>query len=302
MRGADLEDDWEDEDIWHKANPALGDFRNIEEMRELYRRAAEIPALQPVFQRLYLNMQVSLDVKYWPMAEFDICAGGNSFDNEDARLEWLKGRRCYAGLDLASTTDLNALSLVFPPDEPKDPESIYDVLLYYWIPEENMHLRSRRDKVPYELWHKEGHIFSTEGNVVDFGIIRDHLIKVGEDYDLQELAYDRWGATQLAQELEDEGIEVMPFGQGYASMNLPMKDLLKYILGHRLRHGGHPVLRWNAENFVAEIDPAENVKPNKEKSTERIDGMVATIMAFDRAVRNTKPKKSVYSTRGIRTL
>ena len=212
--------------------------------------------------------------------------------------ETLKGRVCYGGLDLSSTTDITALVLVFPPEDGDNGK--YEVLPYFWIPEDNIDLRVRRDHVPYDVWHQQGFLETTEGNVVHYGYIEKFIEKLGETYHIREIAFDRWGAVQMVQNLEGMGFTVVPFGQGFKDMNPPTKELMKLTLEKRMAHGGHPVLRWMMDNIFIKSDPAGNIKPDKEKSTEKIDGVVATIMALDRAIRcGNENGESVYDGRGI---
>ena len=210
-----------------------------------------------------------------PMEKWDCCAFAVS---EDA----LEGRVCYGGLDLSSTTDITAFVLVFPP---LDEEDKYTVLPYFWIPEDNIDLRVRRDHVPYDVWERQGYLQTTEGNVVHYGYIEKFIERLGERFNIREIAFDRWGAVQMVQNLEGMGFTVVPFGQGFKDMSPPTKELMKLVLEERIAHGGHPVLRWMMDNIYIRTDPAGNIKPDKEKSTEKIDGAVATIMALDRAIR-----------------
>ena len=186
------------------------------------------------------------------------------------------------GLDLSSTTDITAFVLVFPPERADEP---YSILPYFWIPEENLPLRVRRDHVPYDVWEKQGFLQTTEGNVVHYGFIEQFIEELGTKYNIREIAFDRWGAAQMVQNLEGLGFTVVPFGQGYKDMSPPTKELMRLTLDRKLAHGGHPVLRWMMDNIFIRTDPAGNIKPDKEKSTEKIDGAVATIMALDRAIR-----------------
>lgn len=209
----------------------------------------------------------------------------------------LEGRVCYGGLDLSSTTDITAFVLVFPPENEDDK---YIILPYFWIPEDNIELRVRRDHVPYDLWQKQGYLETTEGNVVHYGYIERFIERLGERFNIREIAFDRWGAVQMVQNLEGMGFTVVPFGQGFKDMSPPTKELMKLTLEQRISHGGHPVLRWMLDNVCAKSDPAENIKMDKEKSTEKIDGAVATVMALDRAIRcGNDTGESVYDSRGL---
>ena len=164
-----------------------------------------------------------------------------------------------------------------------------------------MDKRVRRDKVPYDIWEKQGFIKTTEGNVVHYAFIEAFIEELRMKYNIQEIAFDRWGAIQMSQNLDYMGYKVIPFGQGFKDFSPATKELMKLTLEKKIAHGGNPVLRWMMDNITVKTDAAENIKPDKEKSTERIDGVVATIMALDRAKRNTETK-SVYDERGLLTI
>lgn len=281
--------DWQDEKIWYECNPALGIFRSLEEMRTSAARAKETPALEMTFRRLYLNQWTSSAERWLPMDKWDAC-------DKKINEKKLRGKPCYGGLDLSATTDLTALSLVFPEDDK------YDIIVHFWIPKDTMIRKEHEDKVPYSVWAKQGYITPTEGNVIDYKYIIKALKDYRDRFEIKEIAFDRWGATKLVQDLIDEGFTVVPFGQGFASMSPPTKELMNLVLLKKIRHGGNPVLRWNVDNLVVNQDPAGNLKPDKAKSTNRIDGAVATIMGLDRATRQPTAKKSVYESRGFESL
>ena len=164
----------------------------------------------------------------------------------------------------------------------------------------NLTLRVNRDHVPYDVWERQGYLQTTEGNVVHYGFIEQFIERLGERFNIREIAFDRWGAVQMVQNLEGMGFTVVPFGQGFKDMSPPTKELMKLVLEQKIAHGGHPVLRWNMDNIYIRTDPAGNIKADKEKSTEKIDGAVATIMALDRAIRcGNDHGASVYDERGI---
>ena len=211
-------------------------------------------------------------------------------------VENLKGRDCYAGLDLSSTSDITAFVLIFPP---RNEAENYQVLPYFWLPEETLVLRSRRDHVLYDVWEKQGFLLTTEGNVVHYGFIERFIEELSTIYHIKEIAYDRWNATQMVQNLEGMGLTMVPFGQGYKDMSPPSKEYYKLMMEGKIQHGGHPVLKWMAQNVVMRQDPAGNIKPDKEKSVEKIDGIIATIMALDRCIRHQKNDGSIYDERGI---
>lgn len=281
--------DWTDESNWYIANPSLGHTIDIEKVRDAFRKALENPADENMFRQLRLNQWVKQAVRWMPMHLWDACIG----EVDPVKLE---GRDCYAGIDLASTGDLTALVLVFPPIEENEP---YKALPFYWLPEDNLPLRVRRDHVMYDVWEQQGKIMTTEGNVVHYGFIKKFICELGEKYHICEIAHDRWNACMLVQELEDEGFTMVPFGQGFRDMSPPTKELMRLVLGKQIAHGGHPVLRWNMDNAFVRTDPAENIKIDKERSTEKVDGAVALVMALDRALKNQNSGGSIYDERDL---
>lgn len=287
---ADDDDDWTSEETWKKANPSLGVTITLDRVREACESAKQLPAEENTFRQLRLSQWVKQAVRWMPMHLWD--ASGGEID-----LQSLEGRVCYGGLDLSSTTDITALVLVFPPDDEEGP---YTVLPFFWVPEECLELRVRRDHVPYDIWARQGLVETTEGNVIHYGYIERFIEELGTHYNIREIAYDRWGATQMVQNLEGAGFTVVPFGQGFRDMSPPTKELLNLVLAKRIRHGGNPVLRWMVDNICVRTDPAGNIKADKEKSTEKIDGAVAMIMGLDRAIRcGNDSSESVYDTRGM---
>jgi phage terminase large subunit-like protein len=284
-------DEWEDESAWVKANPNLGVSKKLDDVRRLAERAKEMPSRLNAFLRLHLNIWTQAETRWVPVEHWKTC--GVAVDANG-----LRGRTCYGGLDLSSNTDVSALVLVFPPETEQD---AYQVLCRFWIPEDNMHERTHKDRVPYEAWVRQGYVEATPGNVIDYEYVLAAVDEIMQAYDLREIAFDRWGATKIQTQLMEKGGEsfMVQFGQGFVSMSPPMKELEKLILGHRLAHGNNPVLNWMAHNLVAREDPAGNIKPDKEKSLERIDGMVALIMGLDRAIRHGPRKMSIYETRGL---
>lgn len=288
--GAAEDEDWTDPKVWKKANPSLGITVGIDKVKAACESAKQNPGEENAFRQLRLNQWVKQSVRWMPMDKWDACAFPVSEDD-------LEGRICYGGLDLSSTTDITAFVLVFPPP---DEEDKYYILPYFWIPEETLDLRVRRDHVPYDLWERQGTLMTTEGNVVHYGYIEKFIERLGEKFNIREIAFDRWGAVQMVQNLEGMGFTVVPFGQGFKDMSPPTKELMKLTLEQRIAHGGHPVLRWMMDNIFIRTDPAGNIKADKEKSTEKIDGAVAAIMALDRAIRcGNDTSASVYDSRGI---
>ena len=282
--------DWSSEKVWYEANPSLGHTIDIEKVKNAYLSAKDNPAEENIFRQLRLNQWVKQSTRWMQMEKWDACA----FPVDEREL---LGRECYGGLDLSSSIDITAFVLVFPP---RDDAEKYIILPYFWIPEENMNLRVRRDHVPYDVWEKQGCLMTTKGNVIHYGFIENFIDDLGKKFHIREIAFDRWGAVQMVQNLEGLGFTVVPFGQGFKDMSPPSKRLMELVLENKIAHGGHPVLRWMMDNIFVRTDPAGNIKPDKEKSTEKIDGAVATVMALDRAIRNEGNNGgSVYDDRGI---
>ena len=282
-------DDWQDEKNWYKCNPSLGHTIGIDKVRDAYHKALETPADENIFRQLRLNQWVKQSVRWMPMDKWDDC--GAAFDPSI-----LDGRKCYGGLDLSSTGDITAFVLVFPPEDEDEP---YYVLPFFWLPEDTLDLRVRRDHVPYDTWAAQDYINTTEGNVVHYGFIEQFIVQLGERFNIREIAYDRWNATMMVQNLEDDGFTMVPFGQGFRDMSSPTKEVMRLTLEHKLAHGGNPVLRWMMDNAFVRTDPAGNIKIDKEKSTEKVDGAVAMVMALDRAMKGESGGGSVYDGRGL---
>ena len=288
--GLNQDEDWHDEKNWYKANPSIGQTIQIERIRESYQDALTNLAEENIFRQLRLNTWISGSSRWMSMDAWDECAF--EFDINE-----LEGRTCYAGLDLSSSIDITAFVLVFPPTEDNDK---YIVLPYFWIPEDTIKQRVKRDKVPYDIWLGKGLVCATEGNVIHYGFIEKFIENLGTHFNIKEIAFDRWGAVQMSQNLEGMGFTVVPFGQGYSSMSQPTKELMRLVLEKRIAHGGNIPLRWMMDNVYIKTDPAGNIKMDKEKSTERIDGAVALVMALDRALRHDGDKgESVYDSRGL---
>lgn len=288
--GSKESDDWTDPKVWQKANPSLGITVSIDKVKAAFNSAKENPAEENTFRQLRLNQWVKQSVRWMPMDKWDACA----FPVDERALE---GRVCYGELDLSSSTDITAFVLVFPPE---DESEGFTILPHFWIPEDNVNLRVRRDHVPYDIWKKQGYLETTEGNVIHYGYIEQFIDDLGKKYNIREIAFDRWGAVQMVQNLGGLGFTVVPFGQGFKDMSPTTKELMKLTLEKKIAHGGHPVLRWMMDNIFIRTDPAGNIKPDKAKSTEKIDGVVATIMALDRAIRNEgETGDSIYDERGL---
>ena len=284
-----MDADWEDEENWKKVNPSLGYTITIDKLRDAYNEVKNIPAKQNNFRRLRLNQWVSQVTRWLDVAFWDKC-------DSPLNVNKLQGMQCWAGLDMSSNIDVTALVLVFPREN-----GFYDILPFLWVPEDRIELRSTKDKVPYDVWVREGHMYVTPGNAVDYSFIEAKIEALFEIFNIRAIAYDRWGAEYITQRLELKGLTVVPFGQGFKSMSYPTKEFQKLVMKGKIRHGGNPVLRWMFDNIAMEMDAAENIKITKKKSTDRVDGMVALVMGLDGALR-VENETSVYEEEGIFTI
>lgn len=289
--GAAENEDWTSPDVWAKANPSLGVTIDIEKVKAACESAKQTPAEENSFRQLRLNQWTKQATRWLSVLKWDACKV--DFDESD-----LEGRVCYGGLDLSSTTDLTAFVLTFPPETDDDK---FFVLPYFWLPEETIDLRVRRDHVPYDMWERGRFLNVTEGNVVHYGAIESFIAQLGEKFNIREIAFDRWNATYLTQRLEGEhGFTMVQFGQGFASMSAPTKEFEKLVLERRIAHNGHAILRWNIDNIIIRRDAADNIKIDKAKSTEKVDGAVALVMSLARAIfYDGKQGTSVYDSRGL---
>lgn len=285
---AELSDDWTRPEVWKQANPNLGVSVSLEYLERQAQKAREEPSYENTFRRLHLNVRTEQAERWLRLDKWQACG---------VDLRDLDGAVAFGGLDLATTTDLAALVLVFPRDD-----GTYDVLPRFWAPEEGARRRERHDRVPYLTWARQGYLTLTPGEVTDYDEILRQTLELCARHRVQAVAFDRWNATQLVTQMGKEGVEVVAFGQGYASMSAPSKELEKLVMSQRLRHAGHPILSWCASNVAIERDAAANIKPSKKKSTEKIDGIVALVMALGLATSTPVKGPSVYETRGVEVL
>lgn len=288
----DETDDWEDQSVWIKANPSLGQSLTLDYLISEYQLAKTQGGSKEVnFKTKNLNIWTAA-ASTWIQDDVWM-KHSKPFD-----ISLLYGRKCYGGLDLASTRDLCSLALFFPAE--KEGEQ-HRALWWYWTPEENAQERQKNDSIPYLEWAKEGLIELTPGNVTDYNYIQNTIINLHENFNVQRIGYDRYNSSQLVINLQDEGFKMNPFGQGFRSMSEPTKELERQIRSGALNHGGNPVTRWQCGNVTIEMDASENVKITKSKSSEKVDGMVALVMAIgewmDAAAKGNG--RSVYDERGV---
>lgn len=276
IRNTPAEADPWDERTWYHANPALGDFLALQQLRDEAREARLNPAAENIFRQMRLNQWVQQRTRWIPLETWDAAAG--SVDPAE-----LKGRRCFGGLDLASSVDIAALCWDFPWEG-----EAHKAIWRFWIPAERLRDLDRRTGGRASTWVRRGLLEITPGNVIDYKAILATIDADARSFDVVEIAYDRWGMTQLAQDLDEAGMRVVPFGQGYRDMSPPTKEWERLIYEGRYHHGGNEVMRWMFNNVTVRIDPAGNVKIDKAASGDRVDGCPAAVMALDRALRRTR--------------
>ena len=291
----DEEDDWTVPKNWKKANPNLGVSVRMDNLESRLGKAQRMPSQRNRIICKRLNIWVSAQSRWMNMSEWDESAGGDLQDLEEMQ-EKLEGEKCYAAIDLSSKKDITAYVKLFEYDDG------LAILPEFFIPEETIYKRSKEDKVPYDAWARNGYIHATHGNVVDYEYIENQVKEDYDRYNIQRIGADRWQSEYISQRLNKHGIEIEPIGQGFKSMSEPMKEVESFVLQNKLHHFGQPVLRWMAENVVSKTDASDNIKPDKDKSKEKIDGIVALIMAVDLYLRQKGDGKSVYEDRGVRTL
>ena len=309
--GAGKEDDPADPATWIKANPSLkqnGGFLDLEKIREKF-ISHEAEGDLTSFKRYYLNMwdqkeSRAIDLVKWDASAGDWHAQGllPRVPGEKVRplapdlLARFQSRECWAGVDLSMTTDLSAVALVFPCDDDG-----YDVLPFFWMPEEAVRLRERRDGMPYQRWAEQGFLELSAGGVVDYRDIVARLEWTEDTFELREVCFDPWNSRQISVPLAEKGLSCVEIRQGVATLSEPSKKLLELVAAGKLRHGGHPVLRWNASCLAAK-ENNDNLmfsKPERSKSSSRIDGIAATVNALSRAIAKKPRQMSIYCTRGL---
>jgi phage terminase large subunit-like protein len=302
LHGADRSDDWEDEKTWIKANPSLverGGFLPIKKIREQYVSSLTDFESQRSFRRYFLNLWDEVADRCIPMNKWDACKGDWIAKGLQPLLPEDKVRqlpadltkrfmdhRCWAGVDLSMTTDLTAVSFVFPSED-----GFFDVLPFFWIPEEGMRTRTLRDGMPYEQWEKEGFIEASTGDVIDYRDVKSRLEWGSRMFDLQETCFDPWNSRQISVPMSEEGFQCVEIRQGFATLSEANKKFLEIITSGKLRHGGHPILRWNA-SCLSSKEHNDNLlftKPERQKDSSRIDGISATVNALTRAMIQETP-------------
>jgi phage terminase large subunit-like protein len=282
-----------DEDVWYEANPSLGQTIQIETLRQEALSARNSEATERLFRWLRLNQWISLKRIGWqPLTLWDQTDG--KWDLSD-----LVGKKCYPGLDLSSTTDITSACYLFPPqDGLEDWRAIFDA----WIPEDSMKERVHRDHVPYDKWVNQKYLHATPGNVVDYEFVESKILTANKQYDIQTLGTDPWNSRMLTQRLMKEGVEIVEIPQTMGGMSPSMKTIERLMKSGMLSHEKNPLARWCWGNVVVAVDGNENIKPMKNKSTERIDVTVSMINAMATAILMGEEVDSVYEKRGMLSL
>ena len=283
---------WDDEKTWIAANPSIGHTIDIASLRQACLKAKEIPRLEAAFKQLRLNIWSSGPSKWLRRDRWDALSASIKLDD-------FKKQSCYGALDLSTTTDLSAFALVF--HQQIDGRSIFYPFLKLYCPAEGIKFRSRKDHVPYQEWMRKGYLTATPGDVIDYAYIKADVKQAMDQFDVRQINVDRWNSSQLVVDLQTEGAPIATFGQGFASMSAPTKELEKLILAGQISHDGNPAMSWMIDNVTVKTDEAGNFKPDKKKSIERIDGVVAMIMALDGWLRNPNVK-SIYESQGVKTV
>lgn len=285
-------DDWTVAKNWTKSNPNMGVSCKLDDLQGKALKAKNKPSYQNAYLRLHHNVWTEQETRWLSIEKWKECigyplAGRDPMTLREEMLGRLVGRRCVAGLDLSSKSDLSCyMKLFFPTEE--DPNWIF--IPEFFVPEDNVQERVKRDRVGYDVWIREGFLTATPGNVIDYDFIKARILADKDTYELEQVGYDPWNATHISTQLTGEGVEMVEFRQGYASLSEPTKSLETLVLGRKLAHLGNPVLTWCASNLVVKEDEAGNIKPDKSKKTEKIDGIVAAIMAIGLA--QTAPAES----------
>lgn len=280
-------DEWDDPKAWAKANPNLGVSKSVEYLEQEVHTALLTPGKANAVKNKQLNVWTSAAEAWLDSKKWRACGGA-------VDVERLRGHRCFGGLDLASKTDMAASVLLFPPG----PYDEWAVLCNFYLPQDNIGERSKKTRAPLELWAQAGSLTLTPGEIIDFGFIFQDCRRLADEFELISTGFDPWNAYQLATDLTEEGLEMVEMRQGFATLSAPCKELEALVVGEKLRHGGNPVLAWMASNVVIRMDANENYAPDKKKSRQKIDGIVALIMALGRAMQDGDEGGSIYDERG----
>jgi len=285
---------WDDPGEWAKANLNIGVSVQLDDLARLATAAKAAPTKKRDFLRYHLNVRQSDASR---AIDMDVWAANAGQPLDEKAIEALKHRRCFMAFDLSGKQDITATVKLFPPIEGEDRWSIVP---RFWTPEDTIAKRSERDRFRYDLMVDQGWMEPVPGNIIDHEPIKASILQDSRDFEIEALLYDPWNATQLAVDLIAEGLPAMEFVQGLRSYSLPTQTFLDWLVAHRFRHGSNPVLKWMASNLMVQKDKNENSMPHKAKSTGRIDGMTATIMALGGSLNGEAPQEIYADGREIR--
>lgn len=284
-------DDWRDPEVWRKANPGYGISVYPDDLERLCKQAGESASAEVNFRTKRLNQWMNASQAWIKSGDYEKCV-----QNERPPLSYWKGKNCYVGLDLAQVSDIAAAVLLF---EENGKQYSYG---RYYVPEDTVQNATGLLGVLYRNWVREGHIIATEGNVTDLSYIEQDLLTYFQDYKLREIAYDPYGATQLTSNMLDQGLPMVKVSQSIMSMSDPAKELEKAIKSGSYVPGDDPVMAWCISNCVIYVDPNDNIKVKKENEKQKIDPVIALIMALGRLKVHGGLAPSPYEARGIRTM
>ena len=286
----DKKEEWENPKMWIKSNPNLGVSLSVDYLADQVRDAKNRPEAVRNVMTKNVNLWVDAE-KTWILDDVWMrCVSTTP-------KEVLKGCACWGGLDLSNVSDITAYVLIFHENDR------FQLLPLFWIPEEKMLEKVRKENINYDKWVAGGHVTVTPGNVIDYDFVKADILRIVAEYDLRSSAYDRWNSSQTIIDLQNEGMAFNPFGQGYGSMSAPTKEFEKLVLTEKIEHFGNPVLRWMLSSTVTKTDPAGNIKPDKEKSVQKIDGIVGSIMALGEwMTAQADDDSNPYEGRGLLTL
>ena len=283
----DANEEWDNPQMWIKSNPNLGVSLFPNYLEDQVNDAKNRPEAVRNVMTKNVNLWVDAE-KTWILDDAWMKCVGTT------EIEDLRGCECWGGLDLSNVSDITAFVLIFHENDK------FQLLPFFWIPEEKMLEKIRKENINYDLWVKAGFVKVTSGNVLDYEFVKADILQIVEIYDLRSSAYDRWNSSQTIIDLQNEGMECNPFGQGYGSMSAPSKEFEKLVLSEKIEHFGNPVLRWMLSSTLIKTDPAGNIKPDKEKSVQKIDGIVASIMALGEwMTAQAEDDNDPYSKRGM---
>lgn len=275
-------DSWEDEKNWIKANPGIGTMVDIVELRQQAAVAKNDPSALNAFLRFRMSVWTEAHSVWMPMEKWDACKA-------PVDLQELRGRPCVGALDLSTVIDISAFALAFPP---YGDDHRWSILVRYFLPRSSLEQRVRRDRVPYDVWERQRKFILTDGQTIDYDEIRAEIGRLKVQFEFSEICFDRWNSNEIVKDLEADGFTMIKWGQGYQEMNAPTKRLMELVLNDEVAHGADPVLRWMASNTVVKMDEGSGgfIKPDKSRSREKIDGIVAAIMALGRGMQ-TAPQQ-----------